>query len=491
MLKEGKILLGKANEKDVFIVPSQMNRHGLITGASGTGKTVTAKVIAEALSELGVPSVIADVKGDLTGMMNKGNQEGINGRLESMGITDYEVRSFPVHFFDIYREYGAPIRASIQEMGPLLISRILDLTDAQQGILNIIFKVAEEMELEIIDLKDLQAMASYVGEHAKEYTLKYGNVSKQSVGAIQRKLLELEDQGGANFFGMPELDINTFMDKQDGLGYMNIIECSKLFHHPLLYSTFLYWMLEEIYKALPEVGDLDQPKLVFFFDEAHLLFNNANRQLMEKIEQTVKLIRSKGVGVFFISQSPGDIPNSVLAQLSNRIQHSLRAYTPAEIKVCKMAAESFRENPELNVVELISNMKTGTALVSCLQEDGSPAIVEQTKILPPKSSMEIADLTMVTNYARTDSALVEYWSDVDPMSAYESIDDIRYQDEQEKLQEEEAKRLAKEQERLEKQKAKEKTFNERLARKASNKLQTELVNMFAKTAKKAIKNWLK
>ena len=240
MLKEGKILLGKANEKDVFIVPSQMNRHGLITGASGTGKTVTAKVIAEALSELGVPSVIADVKGDLTGMMNKGNQEGINGRLESMGIADYEVRSFPVHFFDIYREYGAPIRASIQEMGPLLISRILDLTDAQQGILNIIFKVAEEMELEIIDLKDLQAMASYVGEHAKEYTLKYGNVSKQSVGAIQRKLLELEDQGGANFFGMPELDINTFMDKQDGLGYMNIIECSKLFLNLLVIFLIVY-----------------------------------------------------------------------------------------------------------------------------------------------------------------------------------------------------------------------------------------------------------
>ena len=490
MIKDGKILLGKAQDKEIYIYPSQMNRHGIISGASGTGKTVTLKVIAESLSELGVPTVIADIKGDLTGMIVKGDQEGIQGRLDSMEL-NFEVRKYPVHFYDVYQKDGHPIRAIMQDMGPLLISRILDLTDAQQGILNIIFKIAQEMDLAIIDLKDLQAMASYVGEHAKEYTLKYGNVTKQSVGAIQRKLLELESQDGDLFFGMPALDIEDWMEETGGLGIMNMIECEELYHHPALYSMFLYWMLEKLNRELPEVGDLEKPKIVFFFDEAHLLFNDAPKQLLEKIEQTVKLIRSKGVGVFFISQLPTDIPSGVLSQLSNRIQHSLRAYTPAEIKACKVAAESFRENPELNVAELIQNMKTGSALVSTLQEDGSPSIVEHTKICPPRSSMQIASPELIRDSINSDSLYGKYENAYDPDSAYELIEGIREEEVSAKQAQEEAKRIAKEEERAAKAKAKEKTFEQRLARKASNKLQNEIVNLVMKSAKKALKGFLK
>ena len=509
MLKDNKILIGKAGEKDICLNPAQMNRHGLIAGASGTGKTVTLKVIAESLSELGVPTVIADVKGDLTGMIVPGDRDGIDGRLKSMGIEEYECRRFPVHFFDVYQKDGHPIRARLQEMGPMLISRMLDLTEAQQGVLNIIFRVARDMELDIIDLKDLQAMTGYVGEHAKEYTIKYGNVSKQSVGAIQRRLLEIEQEGGDLFFGMPSLNIDDWMSVEGGLGVMNMIECEELFSHPLLYSTFLFWMLNELYERLPEVGDLDKPKMVFFFDEAHLLFNNASRQLMEKIEQTVKLIRSKGVGVFFVTQTPADIPGSVLGQLSNRIQHSLRAYTPAEIKAAKLAADSFRANPELDVADLISNMETGKALVSVLDEKGAPTVVELTKILPPKSSMVIADPDAVRRVIEHDSLYGVYERSNDPLSAYEEIDNIlaaeeqaridaEEQKKQEKLAAEEAKRQAKEEERRAREearaaakKANEKSEAEKLAQKAKNKLENEMLNIGIRQARKFLKNFLK
>jgi DNA helicase HerA-like ATPase len=275
MLKDNMIFLGKAGDKEINIIPRQMNRHGLIAGASGTGKTVTLKVIAESLSELGVPTFIADVKGDLSGMIVEGSQEGIQGRLDSMNVTDFTVRKYPVHFFDVYREKGHPIRTVMQDMDPLLLSRILDLSDVQRGVLNIIFKVAEDMELDIIDLKDLQAMTTYVGDHAKEFTTQYGNVSRQSVGAIQRKLLELDQQEGELMFGMPQLSIDDLIAREGGMGIMNILECQELFLHPMLYSTFLLWLLDKLYKELPEVGDLDKPKIIFFFDEAHLLFDNA------------------------------------------------------------------------------------------------------------------------------------------------------------------------------------------------------------------------
>ena len=491
MIVDEKILIGKAEEKEIYLLPSKLNRHGLIAGATGTGKTVTLKVIAESLSELGVPTVIADVNGDLTGMIVPGDQEGIQERLDSMGIKDYEVRKYPVHFFDVYQTQGHPVRSMLQEMGPLLISRILDLTEAQQGIMNIIFKVAKDMELDIIDLKDLQAMASYVGEHAKEFTLKYGNVTKQSVGAIQRRLLELESEGGEKFFGMPALDIEDWLTTEGGLGVMNMIECEELFNHPLLYSTFLFWMLSEIYEKLPEVGDLDKPKVVFFFDEAHLLFKDAPRQLLEKIDQVVKLARSKGIGIFFITQIPTDLPSSVLSQLSNRIQHSLRAYTPAEIKSAKLAAESFRENPELDVVDLISNMKTGTALVSVLGEDGAPTIVEKTKILPPKSSMVIANQDRIMLAIETDSIYGKYEREIDPESAYENIDEIRENEVRAKEEAEEAERLEKEAAKAEAKKKNEKSWSEKMSAKAQRKVENELLNMGIRQARKFLKGLLK
>ena len=343
MIKDDRILLGKAGDLDISMIPRQMNRHGLIAGASGTGKTTTLRVIAEGLSDLGVPCFVADVKGDLSGLINPGDMERIQGRVDSMELEGFTTGKYPVRFFDVYRKKGHPIRAVMQQVDPVLLSRILDLSDVQQGVLNIIFKVAEDMDLDIIDMEDLKAMCVYVGEHSKEYTVKYGNVSKQSIGAIQRRLLELENQQGNLLFGMPQLDINDLLQMTyDGKGMITMLECDELFHHPMTYSTFLLWLLDSIYRELPEVGDLEKPKMVFFFDEAHLLFSNTSRQLMEKIEQIIKLIRSKGVGIFFITQAPSDLPNSVLAQLSNRIQHALRAYTPAELKNVKLAADAFR-----------------------------------------------------------------------------------------------------------------------------------------------------
>lgn len=498
MIKDNQILLGKAGDKEVVLYPKMFNRHGLIAGATGTGKTITLKVIAESLSELGIPTVISDVKGDLTGMIEQGDMGSIQERLDSMNITGFNVQKYPVHFFDIYQSEGHPIRATVQSMGPLLLSRILDCTEAQQGILNIIFRVARDMELDLIDLKDLQAMASYVGEHAKDFTLKYGNITRQSVGAIQRKLLELEEQGGDIFFGMPALNIDDWMGQEGGLGMMNIIECDELFRHPLLYATFLEWMLEELEEKLPEVGDLDKPKIVFFFDEAHLLFNKAPKQLLDRIEQTVKLIRSKGVGIFFITQNPADIPDAVLAQLSTRIQHALRAYTPNEIKAVKMAADSFRINPEFDTAEMITELKTGQALVSALQPDGAPSVVEKTKVLPPKSKMGIIGADKVQRSIESDSIYGKYERSHDPQSAYEDLEDIRkdeaqaLEDEKKaKEEEKEALRKKREEERAATRKANKPTAAERLQRKATNKVENELLNMGVRQAKKFLKGFLK
>ena len=393
---EGKIWLATGTER-VYLEPSMANRHGLIAGATGTGKTVTLKVIAESFSDLGVPTFIADIKGDLTGMCEPGTEnKHIRRSIDTMGIEDFTYTPYPVRFWDVYGEDGLPVRTTISDMGPVLLARLLGLNETQSGVLRIVFRVADDLGLLLLDLKDLRSMVQYVGDHAAEYKTNYGNIAPQSVGAIQRALLTLEDEGGAIFFGEPALDIADWFDfERDGRGVMNILECRELFQHPLLYSTFLLWMLSELYEYLPEAGDLDKPKMAFFFDEAHLLFKDAPKALLEKIEQVVRLIRSKGVSVWFITQNPADIPESVLAQLGSRVQHALRAYTPNEMKALRYAARSFRENPAFNAETVLQELGTGEALVSVLDPKGVPTVVERAFILPPRSSMNAADAELI------------------------------------------------------------------------------------------------
>lgn len=488
MIKDNKILLGKAEEKEIYVYPSMLNRHGLIAGATGTGKTITLKVLAESMSQLGIATVIADIKADLTGMIQEGDLSVIQERLNSMGIEAFPVQKYPVHFFDVFQKKGHPVRASIQEMGPRLFARALELTEAQEGVLTIIFKVAEDMELDIIDIKDLQAMVQYVSEHSAELSGKYGNIAKATTGVIQRKVLKLEQEGGDIFFGMPALNIQDWITTEGGLGMMNILECEELFQHPLLYAVFLNWMLEELYTTLPEVGDTEKPKVVFFFDEAHLLFAGASKEFLRNIERTVKLIRSKGVGVFFITQNPADIPDSVLAQLGNRIQHALRAYTPTEIRAVKLAADSFRANPAFDTSEKITHLKTGQALVSVLDSEGTPSVVEVTKILPPQSKMGILEDTIVQQYISSDSIYGKYEKAFDPDSAYEEMERILDAEEKEKEVAIEEAQKAKEKARVTKQKEQ---WVGRLQRKATNKVENELVNMGVRSAKKFLKGFIK
>lgn len=488
MIKDNKILLGKAEEKEIYVYPSMLNRHGLIAGATGTGKTITLKVLAESMSQLGIATVIADVKADLTGMIQEGDLSAIQERLNSMGIEAFPVQKYPVHFFDVFQKKGHPVRASIQEMGPRLFARALELTEAQEGVLTIIFKVAEDMELDIIDIKDLQAMVQYVSEHSAELSGKYGNIAKATTGVIQRKVLKLEQEGGDIFFGMPALNIQDWITTEGGLGMMNILECEELFQHPLLYAVFLNWMLEELYSTLPEVGDTEKPKVVFFFDEAHLLFDGASKEFLRNIERTVKLIRSKGVGVFFITQNPADIPDSVLAQLGNRIQHALRAYTPTEIRAVKLAADSFRANPAFDTSEKITQLKTGQALVSVLDSEGTPSVVEVAKILPPQSKMGILEDTIVQQYISSDSIYGKYEKAFDPDSAYEEMERILDAEEKEKEAAIEEAQKAKEKARVTKQKEQ---WVGRLQRKATNKVENELVNMGVRSAKKFLKGFIK
>lgn len=488
MIKDNKILLGKAEEKDIYVYPSMLNRHGLIAGATGTGKTITLKVLAESMSQLGIATVIADVKADLTGMIQEGNLSVIQERLNSMGIETFPVQKYPVHFFDVFQKKGHPVRASIQEMGPRLFARALELTEAQEGVLTIIFKVAEDMELDIIDIKDLQTMVQYVSEHSAELSGKYGNIARSTTGVIQRKVLKLEQEGGDIFFGMPALNIQDWITTEGGLGMMNILECEELFQHPLLYAVFLNWMLEELYTTLPEVGDTEKPKVVFFFDEAHLLFDGASKEFLRNIERTVKLIRSKGVGVFFITQNPADIPDSVLAQLGNRIQHALRAYTPTEIRAVKLAADSFRANSAFDTSEQITQLKTGQALVSVLDSEGTPSVVEVTKILPPQSKMGILEDTIVQQYISSDSIYGKYEKAFDPDSAYEEMERILDAEEKEKEAAKEEAQKAKEKARVTKQKDQ---WAGRLQRKAVNKVENELVNMGVRSAKKFLKGFIK
>ena len=386
MFTDNKIWMAQS-DKNLFILPKMANRHGIIAGATGTGKTVTMKVMAESFSDMGVPVFLCDIKGDLSGMCMPGvMNDNLAGRIKGFGIEDFSFKSYPTRFWDIFGEQGHPVRVTVSEMGPTLLGRLFGLTEIQTGVLNIVFRVADDNGLLLLDLKDLRAMLQYVGDNRAEFTTEYGNVSAASIGAIQRALLAFEDEGGDQFFGEPGLDIHDWMRVDaSGRGFINILTSKRLIASPLVYSTFLLWMMTELYEQLPEVGDPDKPRMIFFFDEAHLLFNDAPKALVQKIVQVVKLIRSKGVGIYFISQSPSDIPNDVLAQLSNRVQHALRAYTPAEQKAVRAAAKAFRVNEKFNTETALSELAVGEALVSFLDEDGIPTIVERARILPPQS----------------------------------------------------------------------------------------------------------
>ncbi len=382
------ILLAKGT-RDIFLLPAMANRHGLIAGATGTGKTVSLRVLAEAFSRLGVPVFMADVKGDLGGLAAPGGDNPkVAARVAELGIRDYRTEGFPVAFWDLWGEQGIPVRTTLAEFGPMLLARVLELNDTQAGVLNLVFKVAQDENHLLLDLKDLRAMLAHVAENAKKYQASYGNVASASVGAIQRQLLALEQQGADRFFGEPALKVADFMAQQDGKGVISILAAEKLMNSPRLYATFLLWLLGELFETLPEAGDLAQPKLVFFFDEAHLLFNDAPKALVDRIEQVVRLIRSKGVGVYFVTQNPIDIPETVLGQLGNRVQHALRAFSPRDQKAVKAAAETFRANPALDVAQAITELGVGEALVSVLDEKGTPTVVERAFVAPPASRLK-------------------------------------------------------------------------------------------------------
>ena len=417
------LYVAKTGDTYIALLPDKANRHGLITGATGTGKSVTLQSLAERFSYIGVPVFMADVKSDLSGMGAAGSiSPKFQERLNLLGLTDFQPYASPVTYWDVFGEQGHPVRATVSDMGPLLLARLLDLNETQAGVLTLIFKIADDNGLLLLDMKDLRAMAQYVGENAKQFTTEYGNVSSASVGAIQRGLLQLEQQGADSFFGEPMLDVADLMRLDSyGRGMINILSAEKLYNSPKLYSTFLLWMLAELFEQLPEVGDVEKPKLVFFFDEAHLLFNEAPAALLEKIEQVVRLIRSKGVGVYFVTQNPLDVPDSVLAQLGNRVQHALRAFTPRDQKAVKVAAETMRANPKFSAEAAITELGTGEALVSFLDEKGRPNIVERAYIMPPAS--RLGPITPPERQALIQGSPVygKYEQTLDRESAYEKL----------------------------------------------------------------------
>jgi len=435
--EENKMWIAKGKEP-IYMNPKMVNRHGLIAGATGTGKTVSIKILAETFSDMGVPVFMADIKGDVSGICKAGeSNKHVDERVQSMNIQNFSFSAYPVRFFDVFGKKGIPVRTTISDMGPILIARILGLNDTQEGVLQIIFKIADDNGYLLIDLKDLQAMVQHAGEHAKEYTTTYGNISAQSIGAIQRGLLTLSTSGGEVFFGEPELDLHDWLVcDETGRGYINLLDCVTLIQNPLLYSTFLLWMLSTLYEMMPEAGDLDKPKMVFFFDEAHLLFTDAPKALLQKIEQVARLIRSKGIGIYFITQSPSDIPDNVLSQLGNKIQHALRAYTPKDQKAVKAAASSFRPNPEFDSETVLGELQTGEALVSMLDENGAPTIVERAFILPPRSFLGVAEQELVDKLIQSCPLYAKYHDSIDRESAYEMIqhEDQAEQQKQQQLQ---------------------------------------------------------
>ena len=475
MFYQEKIWLGSSEEKKVFLYPKMANRHGMIAGATGTGKTVTLKVMAESFSSMGVPVFMADVKGDLAGLCRPGEEEGsAKQRAEQMGLFQegFDFTSYPVTFWDIYGKKGMPLRTTISEMGPLLLSRILELNETQSDILTIIFKIADDEGLLLLDTKDLKSMIQYVADNNKEYVLEYGNMAKQSLTAILRAVVALEAEGGEEFFGETALNIVDWLSTSyEGKGSIQILDCQTLINNPTMYSTFMLWMMSELFEALPEAGDRDKPKMVFFFDEAHLLFDTASKSLLTKIEQVVKLIRSKGVGIYFITQNPKDIPEGIMGQLGCKVQHALRAYTPSEQKAAKAAAMSFRENPDFDTFEAITALGIGEALVSVLDEEGIPTVVQRCKILPPQSQMGALSEVIREDEIINHLLYPKYTQELDRESAYEILVKrvvkeqeeeaaLKQQKEEEKAalkrekerEKEEKKRLEAEEKELEKQK---------------------------------------
>lgn len=485
MYTDGKIWLAQS-DKNIYLLPGMANRHGLISGATGTGKTITMKVMAESFSAMGVPVFLSDVKGDLSGMCQPGSaSDSLNERIAAFGIDDFAFKAYPTRFWDIFGEHGHPVRVTVSDMGPTLLARLLRLTDIQAGVLNIVFRVADDHGLLLLDLKDLRAMLQYTGDNRAEFTTMYGNVSAASIGAIQRALLAFEEEGGNSLFGEPALDIRDWMRTDvDGRGYINILAASRLIQSPNVYATFLLWLLTELFERLPEVGDPDKPRMVFFFDEAHLLFDDAPKALLQKIEQVVKLIRSKGVGVYFVTQSPSDIPNAVLAQLSNRVQHALRAYTPSEMKAVRAAAQAFRENPAFDTQQAIMELGVGEALVSVLDAQGVPSMVERARILPPQSLMGAAEAARVQQLITVDEFELKYREGVDRESAYEVIlaaqQELLAQQQREKEEAAAQKQRDKQAAAAEKQRLKE----EAAAQKAAQK---KAANRY-KTAERAVSN---
>ncbi|MFN4318408.1 helicase HerA-like domain-containing protein [Acinetobacter parvus] len=481
--------------QDIVLHSQFANRHGLIAGATGTGKTVTLKVLAESFSRLGVPVFLADAKGDVSSLAKAGvSSPKFGERLKTLNIESVPFAASPVMFWDLFGQQGHPIRTTISEIGPLLLAQMLNLNDTQEGVLSAVFRVADDQGVLLIDFKDLKAMLSYVSENAAELKAEYGNLSPASLGAIQRNLLALGDQGGEQFFGEPSLNILDFIQTDtNGHGYINILAADKLMNTPKLYATFLLWMLSELFEQLPEVGDMDKPKLVFFFDEAHLLFDNASAALQEKIEQVVRLIRSKGVGIYFITQNPLDLPESVLGQLGNRVQHALRAFTPKDQKAVKTAADTFRANPEFKVDQAITELAVGEALISCLDEQGTPQIVERGWVMPPYSSF--TPITPEERQVIIGQSIVAgvYDQAVDRDSAYEMLQKKVLQQSQQKQADELEKQQSKEQDALAKQQAKEQERFAKEQQKAAEKAQRDrekltqdIVGTFAKSAARSL-----
>lgn len=442
--KEHGLYIAHCQNGALSIIGKMANRHGLIAGATGTGKTVTLQVMAESFCQAGVPCFMADMKGDLSGISQTGKMSSfIEKRLPEFGIENPQFQSCPVRFYDVFGEQGHPMRATVSQMGPLLLSRLLGLNETQDGVLNIVFRIADERGLQILDLKDLRSMLDYVSKNAKEYTTKYGHITSATVGAIQRALLQLENQGANMFFGEPSFDIYDLMQTENGKGIMSVLAADKLMMQPKLYSTFLLWLLSELYSTLPEVGDMELPKLVFFFDEAHMLFDGTSKALLDKIEQVIRLIRSKGVGIYFITQLPTDIPENILGQLGNRVQHALRAYTPKDQKAVKTAADTFRPNPAFKTDEAIMNLETGEALVSFLDQKGAPSVVERAKVLFPLSQIGAITEGQRLDIIKQSRVYGKYDNMIDRESAYEIL--MKEAEEKQKQAEEEmaAKELEK------------------------------------------------
>ncbi|MCR4561137.1 MAG: DUF853 domain-containing protein [Bacteroidales bacterium] len=483
-IKDRGLYIAHCEKGDVSIIGKMANRHGLIAGATGTGKTVTLQVLAETFCQAGVPCFMADMKGDLSGISQAGKMSGfIEKRLTEFQIENPEFQSCPVRFFDVFGEQGHPMRCTISQMGPDMLARLLDLNETQTGILHIVFRIADDNELLLLDMKDLRSMLDFVAKNASEFTTQYGNITPQSIGAIQRSLLALENQGGEKFFGEPAFDILDLLSTEGGKGVMNVLAADKLMLQPKLYSTFMLWLMSELYATLPEVGDMDLPKLVFFFDEAHMLFDGTSKAMVDKIEQVIRLIRSKGVGIYFISQSPSDIPDAILGQLGNRVQHALRAYTPKDKKAVKAAAESFRPNPAFSTEEAIQSLETGEALVSFLDEKGAPSVVERCKILFPLSQIGAINDTQRQLIIRQSRIYGKYDKAVDRESAFEVLLEIaekrKAEEEKAKLEAERAKEKAKE----DKEKAKKNTSTKPSA---TGKILGNVANTVARTATREI-----